>query len=199
MRRTMQGATAAERLAVRWFPKDATIVDHPDGADFGVAAIAEYTKNTVKQCWQVIGYRKTAGKPEFNNLYSVKEQAEEKIQNFFKSINQHSEFVADRRKARNAPHSFNVGDIIYNSWGYDQTNIDFYEVVRKTPHFVFIRELQGKSGEGTGPFSGTISACPGMYASDKIEQHAATGTYVTMRHGCGSKWDGQPKHNSWGH
>ena len=27
-----------------------------------------------------------------------------------------------------AKHSFKVGDILYSSWGYEQTNIDFYQV-----------------------------------------------------------------------
>lgn len=33
-----------------------------------------------------------------------------------------------------------VGDILYSSWGYDQTNIDFYEVVRRTEKSVWLRK-----------------------------------------------------------
>ena len=34
-----------------------------------------------------------------------------------------------------------VGDILYDSWGYDQTNIDYYEVVRTTKASVWIRSI----------------------------------------------------------
>lgn len=28
---------------------------------------------------------------------------------------------------------YKVGDIFYTSWGYEQTNIEFYQVVKATP------------------------------------------------------------------
>lgn len=36
---------------------------------------------------------------------------------------------------------FQVGDILYNSWGYEQTNIDFYEITRMTKSSLFIRSI----------------------------------------------------------
>jgi hypothetical protein len=33
------------------------------------------------------------------------------------------------------------GDIYVNSWGYDQTNIDYYQVVKRTPGTVTIRKI----------------------------------------------------------
>ena len=38
-------------------------------------------------------------------------------------------------------HSFNTGDIIFNRWGFDQTNIDFYQVVRTTKTQVILKPL----------------------------------------------------------
>lgn len=43
-----------------------------------------------------------------------------------------------------APASLNIGDILYGSWGYDQTNASFYEVVRATGMQVVVRELENK-------------------------------------------------------
>ena len=45
----------------------------------------------------------------------------------------------------------NVGDIFYNSWGYDQTNIDYYKVVRLTPAGVEIVPIGKKYVERNGP------------------------------------------------
>lgn len=39
-------------------------------------------------------------------------------------------------------HPLTVGTVLYSSWGYDQTNIDFYEVVKATAKTVTIRGIK---------------------------------------------------------
>ena len=39
------------------------------------------------------------------------------------------------------------GSIFYSSWGYDQTNIDFYQVVKATAKTVWLRKLNAKVEE----------------------------------------------------
>jgi len=42
-----------------------------------------------------------------------------------------------------------VGDIFHESWGYDQTNANFYQVVRTTRTGVYLREIQFRqAGDG---------------------------------------------------
>ena len=43
-----------------------------------------------------------------------------------------------------------VGDILYSSWGYDQTNIEFFKVVRVSEFSVWIQEVGSKIVEVTG-------------------------------------------------
>lgn len=43
-----------------------------------------------------------------------------------------------------------VGDILSSSWGYDQTNVDFYKVVKTTEFSVWIQKLGQKITEITG-------------------------------------------------
>lgn len=38
----------------------------------------------------------------------------------------------DTTTTRTNTHDFQVGDIVYGSWGYDQTNIDYYAIIRTT-------------------------------------------------------------------
>lgn len=38
-------------------------------------------------------------------------------------------------------HGFNVGDILYASWGYEQTNLDFFKVVKATEKSIRIIEV----------------------------------------------------------
>ncbi len=48
------------------------------------------------------------------------------------------------------PHGVKVGDVFVESWGYDQTNIDYYEVVRLMPQSVELIHIPAKTtGEGT--------------------------------------------------
>ncbi len=37
-----------------------------------------------------------------------------------------------------------AGDIFYSSWGYEQTNIDFYEILKVTEKSVFFKELHSE-------------------------------------------------------
>lgn len=60
--RTLQGATAEERLAARWFPVGAMAIKHPQG--FGVAYVAPYQGKGDSQ-YQVVAYRGTARKNGF--------------------------------------------------------------------------------------------------------------------------------------
>ena len=43
-----------------------------------------------------------------------------------------------------------VGDILYSSWGYDQTNIEFFKVVKVSDFSVWIQQLGSKIVEVTG-------------------------------------------------
>ena len=57
-------------------------------------------------------------------------------------------YKAERQAKKQAPAIFEMpfkpGDILYNSWGYDQTNIDFYQVTRCTKASVFIRPIKAE-------------------------------------------------------
>lgn len=54
-----------------------------------------------------------------------------------------------------------VGDIFSSSWGYDQTNVDFFEVVRKTAKMIELREIGGRITEtNPGGMSGQARPDP---------------------------------------
>ena len=49
------------------------------------------------------------------------------VSNLQKSL----EYKEAKKQAKKAfKHSYNVGDILYSSWGYNQTNINFYQVTK---------------------------------------------------------------------
>jgi hypothetical protein len=45
-------------------------------------------------------------------------------------------------------HSVTVGQFFYSSWGYDQTNVDFYKVVAVTPACVKVQQWTSRTVDG---------------------------------------------------
>jgi hypothetical protein len=41
------------------------------------------------------------------------------------------------------------GDVLSCSWGYDQTNVDWYQVIRATPSSIWIRKIRAEFVGGT--------------------------------------------------
>ena len=67
-------------------------------------------------------------------------------------IEREIEYMA-RREAEQTQNAegVHVGDIYHTSWGYEQTNIDFYQVVAlKGKHTMIVQRLRSKSGENSG-------------------------------------------------
>lgn len=80
------------------------------------------------------------------------------------------------------------GDVFYTSWGYDQTNTEFFEVVSRTKATVKVRQISARLGEGSDASgeSGTrLYPVPGAYVSDfrhKDEEKVCRLRKVTGRH-----------------
>jgi len=73
---------------------------------------------------------------------------------------------AEKAKLRAKQHSLQVGDILRASWGYDQTNIDYYEVTALVgSQMVEVREIAARAQE-TGFMSGDSVPAPGQYIGE---------------------------------
>jgi len=44
----------------------------------------------------------------------------------------------------------NKGDILYSAWGYDQTNIYFYKIVKRTEKTVWLQRIKTKHIKSAG-------------------------------------------------
>lgn len=115
--------------------------------------------------------------------------------------------MAKKYKLEEIEHSLREGDILYSSWGYDQTNVDFYQVMRITPKKVVLRKLQTILRE-TGFMSGEATTLLNLFEDhNKVNPNLITckvslskyfGDCVYFRYrGVAQKWDGEPKHASW--
>jgi hypothetical protein len=107
-----------------------------------------------------------------------------------------------------------VGDILYSSWGYDQTNIEFFKVVKVSDFSVWIQQLGSKIVEITGwAHENVVPTDSSSYETRNWEGEGyVTRTYGVKRHkiqsyggGYGVSlnsfaiaqlWDGKPKGQS---
>lgn len=75
-----------------------------------------------------IGYRGRALKPVFNYSYRTVEAREKSVKEWMDRI---SGSAASRNQAKQEQERvLKVGDVLRASWGYEQTNVDFYKVLR---------------------------------------------------------------------
>lgn len=96
-------------------------------------------------------------------------------------------------------HNFKIGDIISTSWGYDQTNVDFYQVVGVTDKMVKMKEIESRV-EQDNFMSGRTLPVKDKFANDevitkKVKDYA--GEFISFEFGIGRKWNGKSLRCSW--
>lgn len=125
-----------------------------------------------------------------------------------KSVPSFSQMVKSIRKgehlAKDGEHDFKVGDILVSSWGYEQTNVQWYQVVGVTAKSVKIREIKGRVQE-TAFMSGESVPIPDAFIDNLWfgeQKTARINSFGRVNitsdgHITAKKWDGYPKHVSW--
>lgn len=128
-------------------------------------------------------------------------QMESHIADFLKREAEREKYLADRAAEKKQPHTLSVGAIVYNSWGWEQTNIDYFEVTKATARFVTLRPLCSTMTKTSGDMAGLFAPCPGQYLSETETRHSVSmykgSPSIKFRHGGGSVYDGTPKRASW--
>lgn len=95
--------------------------------------------------------------------------------------------------------NFKLGDIISYSWGYDQTNVDFFEVVRVSASSVWIRQRNSSVIE-TGNMSGEAKPASGFASEEVLRKKIQIFNgrpILSMKHGIGNLWSGESLRTSW--
>ncbi|MCC6155695.1 MAG: hypothetical protein IT367_18135 [Candidatus Hydrogenedentes bacterium] len=98
---------------------------------------------------------------------------------------------------------YKPGDIFVNSWGWEQTNIDFYECVAVGKCSLTLRPIAANVTE-TQSMAGHATPRPGHFTGEafkkNIQVYAHNGKpahYIKAEYGCMSLWDGKPEFCSW--
>lgn len=103
----------------------------------------------------------------------TEEEREKCKERLMANITSHEKAKEDRRLERKKmTNHAKIGDVLVNSWGYDQTNVDFYQVTRLTKKGVYTREI-GKEfvdGESVNSMAGYVKPRVDAFLKDKSER-----------------------------
>ena len=99
------------------------------------------------------------------------DKAMERIRQEAERFRHHDEAVA--RSSEEFRRSLRVGDILYSSWGWEQTNIDFYQVIAIRGSAVDLRQLDQRTTEDSY-MCGTTVPLPDVFKG-KTHTHRQQG------------------------
>lgn len=156
---------------------------------------AKYIKQTTKARFNyakiLYNYRFSSDQDRMKWIQSIIDQKEKSIESKNKS--------RQDRLTRNASRVAEVGQIFVYSYGYDQTNIEFYQVTKVSGRKVTLREICQSVSESAW-CSGTCLPVKDSFCEhgDEIQKISAVDyngkLYVTMRCGRCTEWDGSAKY-----
>ena len=119
------------------------------------------------------------GKPAAYYRYKTAQEREAAVKRFFVARQEVGAYKSKRAAERKAfVNPYQVGQIFRCSWGYDQTNIDYFEVVARTEKTVTVREIAAKSVE-TSSMIGQCTPLPGSFIG-KPKKCIVKGEYVKI-------------------
>lgn len=147
--------------------------------------------------------------------FSNEQRREEWITKQIKSVKDYANSQLQKNDARKAVQAnfvnpYSVGDIFYESWGYDQTNIDFYMIVEVKNKSVMMQSIggnlirEGGYGMDAGRVTPDINNKIGLPFLKPIQVRVDNDNNpiyrIASRHGSFSKYDKGDKgcYCSWG-
>lgn len=170
-------------------------------AGHGVSYVLESLPNgfmTVKV------WRGKAGKP--SDYYRVRseesamEVVERRVARAKASVAYRAERAAEKKeRAAEMAEKLKVGTLLSYSWGYEQTNVDFFEITAKKGKTVTLRKIAAKTVKTTGWASANVRPCPGEFIGRPFTKRI-TPYGVSFAHGIGSPTTAESTHYcSWYH
>jgi len=123
---------------------------------------------TAMRFYATIFYGKQT-KPVANYYYNTAERRDKAVKEYFEGRQKSQAFKTAAREARKAwVPTYKVGDIFYTSWGYDQTNVEWFQIVEIKGKHAVLREIAGEY-KATGWAMGNTTPLPGEFLKPRYE------------------------------
>ena len=191
----------------RYIPKDSHEVFFDD-----IPAVV-YVYGDVNNSPSAIGYFNKRNNHDFNIKFRTVGQCKDYILTWVNNLRESKKYREEMKaKNKGLTHNLHVGDILNGSWGYDQTNVEYFQIVgmSKSRKSVHIRELCHATVEGSEGFM----SCIVMPIKDKFTERSEVIKNKRVQVSAGSNgkvwvsvklhescylypWDGKADYKSW--
>jgi hypothetical protein len=165
---------------------------------YGNAAIASYSLSGFPIAALFVG---KSLKPSAHIRFASEDRRAAKIAEWKANIDAAAEYKA-KRKAEKAEAKANfvnplkVGDVLVESWGYEQTNIDFYKVIAVGPKSVKIQKCGSKYVSQNGPAGNQVVADGPGYGEIMTKIVRPGGSVKMSSYSSAYPWDGKPRYET---
>lgn len=138
-------------------------------------------------------------KPAFSFFYRNEADRDAKARDFLAGQRARAEAAARDRAERAKPHRLQVGHILRSSWGYEQTNIDFYQVTALIgAHTVELRRIASLDATPVDAPAMTGRCVPHVDAfkgeAFRRRVNGANGSVRIASYAIATVWEGRPEH-----
>jgi hypothetical protein len=158
------------------------------------AAIYVFTDKRDRPC--LIGWAGKAVKPTWHHYFRDGADRAQFVAKKIEDRKAHAARKAELKAEEAKPTTIKEGDILVSSWGYDQTNVDFYQVVKRSgAQWLTLQKIDQKSEE-TAWCQGTTVPIPGQFSqnSNPFRRHAIRDSVRITSYARAYPWDGRPRH-----
>lgn len=149
----------------------------------------------------VIIFEGNREKPRVWSYFSTEIARKQYVERYIETVRTNLRLKNEKKEYRkNFINPLKPGDILYTNWGYDQTNVEFYQVIKTTGRKVQLRELrQIKTDRGF--MSGNTRPAKDSFFSKEIlnrmvmpSKGTSGGFYVKINDSVTAwLWDGKTK------
>ncbi len=159
------------------------------------AVVYVYNDERGRPCAQVFSGKKA--KPDWHYVFPNEEKRDAQIESHFKAARDRIAAAEARAEERRKPHTLKVGDIMVCSWGWEQTQVDFLQIVKTTKSTVTVRRIRSEETEDAGRDCGRCVAVKDSFIDGGVETTYRANAENRLRITSYSNaylWDGKSMH-----
>lgn len=122
---------------------------------------------STKEPLVAMGFSGKRSKPNWHIRFTSEQTKHKKISDSLANLLNHEETKAKRRQARLAEHDVAVGDVFSCSWGWEQTNVEYFEVTALVGKNSCKARKIRQARESTGLDTGECAPLLGHYLDEE--------------------------------
>lgn len=160
-----------------------------------------YTRNGTPYAY---AYRGRRLKADYHNSYRNEEDRQKHADRWFAAFQDRAKHETARKELQAQPNPIKEGQIFVYSWGFEQTQVDFFQVVGVKGKSVVIRPIGYETVDHipSQSMADYVVArkdkfISGATQTKRLQYHSDGRPYLSMDHSIANLWDGRKQYRSW--